>query len=635
MRKKIWKRALSLLLALALLCAAAPRLALPASAEVLSGSCGANLTWTLDTQTGVLSIAGSGNMMNYSGGDAVPWCDCRSMITSVSLPEGLKTIGAYAFYGCTGLTSVTIPDSAAEIRNNAFDGCSALRSVTLSDKTQTILPYAFYRCTSLEAMTIPRSVGCVSYNAFCSCTSLHSVTVYNLDCGIVYSAGTLGVPGQTTLYSYTNSTTDYYARNYGYNFVSFGYYNVSGTCGSNLTWAYYGQTGALAIEGSGDMDDFEYYGPWRSSLDLSRIKSVALPDGLTSIGCFAFSECEQLAEVTIPESVTKLGEEAFSQCLGLTSVTIPGGVTEIGDHVFFACTDLISVVFSCGITDIGTWMFSSCFALKSVTFPESLRRIGDFAFFDCSSLEAVVLPESVTSIGEEAFYQCSSLASVAVFNPTCEISQDKFTLGDPNHTVLYGRQNSTLQAYAEEYGYTFCPLDGFLDVNPTAWYAVPVAWAYENGITTGTGSESFSPNKACTREQIMTMLWRACDSPEPAGTELPFTDVKAGAYYEDAVRWAYYHTPQITAGAAAGTFGVGQTCNRAQTMTFLWAAAGKPEPTAAENPFEDVAETDYYYKAVLWAVENGVTSGTTPTTFSPNAPCTRAQVVTFLYKAAG
>lgn len=176
------------------------------------------------------------------------------------------------------------------------------------------------------------------------------------------------------------------------------------------------------------------------------------------------------------------------------------------------------------------------------------------------------------------------------------------------------------------------PLTSFSDVDPDAWYAIPAAWAVQNGISAGTGSGSFSPDKACTREQAAAFLWRANGAPAPDGTDNPFGDVPAGLYYYAPVLWAYYHEPQITSGVDETSFGVGEGCTRAQVVTSLWNAVGKPEPAASENPFADVEETDYFYKAVLWAVENGVTAGTAPTSFSPDKTCTRGQVATFLYK---
>ena len=171
----------------------------------------------------------------------------------------------------------------------------------------------------------------------------------------------------------------------------------------------------------------------------------------------------------------------------------------------------------------------------------------------------------------------------------------------------------------------------FKDVSASDYYAEPVLWAVEKGITNGTSANSFSPNAPCTRGQIVTFLWRACGSPEPTKTENPFTDVKAGEYYYKAVLWAVEEG--ITTGLSDTTFGPNATCTRGQVATFLWRSQGKPAPTSSNNPFSDVASTDYYYEAVLWAVENGVTQGMGVGKFAPNDSCTRGQIVTFLYRA--
>ena len=170
----------------------------------------------------------------------------------------------------------------------------------------------------------------------------------------------------------------------------------------------------------------------------------------------------------------------------------------------------------------------------------------------------------------------------------------------------------------------------FKDVNANDYYAEPVLWAVENGITNGTSASTFSPNAPCTRGQIVTFLWRACGSPEPTKTENPFTDVKAGEYYYKAVLWAVEEG--ITTGLSDTTFGPNATCTRGQVATFLWRSQRKPAPTGS-NPFSDVASSDYCYDAVLWAVENSVTQGVGPGKFAPNDSCTRGQIVTFLYRA--
>ena len=170
----------------------------------------------------------------------------------------------------------------------------------------------------------------------------------------------------------------------------------------------------------------------------------------------------------------------------------------------------------------------------------------------------------------------------------------------------------------------------FTDVASDAYYAVPVAWAVEKGITTGVAESTFAPNDTCTRGQVVTFLYRAAGSPEPAETTHNFTDISEGAYYYKAVLWAV--EKGITTGTSDTTFSPDGTCTRGQVVTFLYRAAGSPEPTETTHNFTDIHEGDYYYKAVLWAVENGITKGVSDTAFDPNGTCTRGQVVTFLYR---
>ena len=169
----------------------------------------------------------------------------------------------------------------------------------------------------------------------------------------------------------------------------------------------------------------------------------------------------------------------------------------------------------------------------------------------------------------------------------------------------------------------------FTDVADKAYYRDAVEWAVENGITKGTTATTFSPNATCTRAQAVTFLWRTAGSPKPETRAMPFTDVPVGSYYYDAVLWAVENG--ITKGTSDTTFSPNMTCSRAQIVTFLWRSEKSPAAGTA-NPFADVKSTAYYADAVLWAVKENITKGTTSTTFSPNADCTRAQIVTFLWR---
>ena len=173
-------------------------------------------------------------------------------------------------------------------------------------------------------------------------------------------------------------------------------------------------------------------------------------------------------------------------------------------------------------------------------------------------------------------------------------------------------------------------LNFFVDVPADAYYYDAVLWAAKNGITGGVDDTHFAPNATCTRAQAVTFLWRAAGSPAPKSSVMPFEDVAAGSYYYDAVLWAVENG--ITDGTSATTFSPDAVCSRGQIVTFLWRSQKSPASDSA-NPFADVAADAYYNSAVLWAVTNGITDGTSATTFSPAANCTRAQIVTFLYRA--
>ena len=170
----------------------------------------------------------------------------------------------------------------------------------------------------------------------------------------------------------------------------------------------------------------------------------------------------------------------------------------------------------------------------------------------------------------------------------------------------------------------------FTDVSAKAYYAAAVDWAVKQGITKGTDATHFSPGMTCSRGQVVTFLHRASGKPQPKEQQDPFTDNQSGTYYYTAVLWAVGE--EITTGTEPGRFAPDGDCTRGHVVTFLWRAAGKPEPSNGVNSFTDLSSTSFCYRAVLWAVEQGITNGTSADRFSPNAACTRAQIVTFLYR---
>ena len=202
----------------------------------------------------------------------------------------------------------------------------------------------------------------------------------------------------------------------------------------------------------------------------------------------------------------------------------------------------------------------------------------------------------------------------------------RFTEKDGKYTFTMVASKVTVEATFMEDN---SMLNFFVDVPADAYYYDAVLWAAEEGITGGTDAVHFSPDNPCTRAQAVTFLWRAAGSPAPESSEMPFTDVAEGSYYEQAVLWAVENG--ITKGTSDTTFTPNAKCTRAQIVTFLWRSRKSPV-SGSVNPFTDVAADAYYVNAVLWAAENGITGGTTATTFSPNNDCTRAQIVTFLYR---
>ena len=201
-------------------------------------------------------------------------------------------------------------------------------------------------------------------------------------------------------------------------------------------------------------------------------------------------------------------------------------------------------------------------------------------------------------------------------------------------TQQNGKYGFTMPASAVTVKATFMDdntmLNFFVDVSASDYYYDAVLWAVGKGITGGTSATTFDPSGNCTRAQAVTFLWRAAGSPAPKTKVMPFTDVPAGSYYHDAVLWAMEQG--ITKGTSDTAFSPNTTCTRAQIVTFLWRSQKSPAAGTA-NPFTDVKASAYYADAVLWAVKEDVTKGTTNTTFSPDANCTRAQIVTFIWRA--
>ena len=301
---------------------------------------------------------------------------CSSLI-SVTIGEGVTSIGNSAFYECSGLTSVTIPGSVTSIGEDAFYGCSGLTSVTIGDGVTSIGERAFYNCSGLTSITIPDSVTSIGSSAFSGCSGLTSVTI---------GEGVKSI-GEYAFNDCSGLTDVYYQGDLsGWSEIEFDHEgNIYNLAANPMAYADNLYINGVLLEGE-----------------------IVIPEGTEKISAHAFHNCNVLTSVTIPDSVTSIGRGAFYSCDGLTSVTIPDSVTSIGEYAFSYCNSLTSVTITGSVTSIGEYAFYSS-GLTSVTIEEGVTSIGEHAFSYCRGLTSVTIPDSVVWIGDGAFSSCGAV----------------------------------------------------------------------------------------------------------------------------------------------------------------------------------------------------------------------------------
>ena len=378
--------------------------ALGVNAEIVSGNCGANgdnVKWEFDTESGVLTISGQGDMQDYHYEiffNPAPWYSYCKNILTVVIQDGITSIGEKAFDHCTKLTSITIPDSVTNIGDYAFSGCIGFTSIIIPDSVTNIGAGAFEYCTKLTSIKIPDSVTSIGNYAFLGCSSLTNITIPDR----ITSIGD-GVFFDTLWYN---------AKPDGLIYINKVLYGYKGTMPSN--------TKIDITPGTVCIADYAFH-------DCIGLTSVTIPDSVTSIGVSAFSLCTGLISVTIENGVTSIGDYAFFGCNGLTSFTIPDSVTSIGEDAFSLCKGLISVTIGNSVTSIGWNAFSDCTGLVSITIPDSVTSIDSGVFSDCTGLTSITIPDSVTSIGWSAFSGCTCLTSVTIPNSVTSIGGFAFS----------------------------------------------------------------------------------------------------------------------------------------------------------------------------------------------------------------
>ncbi|MBQ3356943.1 MAG: leucine-rich repeat protein [Oscillospiraceae bacterium] len=588
------RRILSILLAAAMLCALLPAAFLTASADIIlppdpfddivSGTCGESVKWELNKTSGVLTVTGTGEMTSS------PWLDYSGSIRTATVANGVTGICSGAFQLCTRLTAVAISDSVKSIGSSAFAGCSGLTGVTIPEGVTSIGKDAFNGCEKLTAVTIPDSV-----------TSLGD-------------------------------------------------------------WAFYRCSG---------------------------LTSVTIGSGLTGIGSYVFAYCGALTSVTIPESVTSIGQAAFLDCFKLTDVFY-GGIeakwnkitvgemnecltgAEIhcapclhphthSEHADATCTEPgydRTVCDDCGETVSETAIPALGHDIVMLgEVPATCLEAGLTAGEYCTRCDYRLEQENVPALGHDwddgviTVEPTETTPGEKTF--TCKRCGETRKEYVPELSHVHSYTATVTAPTCTEQGYTTYTCvcgDSYVADYVAALGHDLVVDAAKPATCTETGLTEGSHCARCdykVAQEVVPMLPHSyvdgvctvCGAKDPGYkppvTQNPFKDVKAEDYYYDAVIWAVGNEPQITNGTSATTFSPNAACTRGQVVTFLWRANGCPEPKRSDNPFKDVKESDYYYKAVLWAAENGVTTGTSATTFSPNAPCTRAHVVTFLWRAGG
>ena len=398
------------------------------------------------------------------------------------------------------------------------------------------------------------------------------------------------------------------------------------------------------------------------------LTSVTIPDSVTSIGGWAFTDCASLTSVTIPDGVTSIGEYTFSWCTSLTSATIPDSVTSIGEFAFHNCKSLTSVTIPNSVTSIGRGAFSSCASLTGIwvaegnshyvsdasgvlfdkdkttlvqcpgafavyTIPGSVTSIGDDAFSGCASLTSVTIPDSVTSIGNYAFSCCGSLTDV-YFTGT-ETAWNCITIGTANDALKNANIHYNYVSHTHSYkdvvtaptctekGYTThtCSCgDSYVDT-----YVDALGHAWDSGTVTKqpTATETGIRTYACTRcSATKTETIPATGSVDV--TQM-FTDVTKNWAYPGI---QYCVTHGIMGGMGDGTFAPTGTTTRAQIVQILYNLEGTPA-VSGTTPFTDLT-ANWYKPAILWAYQNNVVAGKSPTTFDPEGPVTREQIAVIL-----
>ena len=603
-------------------------------------------------------------------------------------------IGDGAFRSNDKLVSVTLPDTVTYLGDNAFYQNFSLTSIQLPEGLKTIGDDCFTWAESLTEITIPASVTKIDGNAFCYCKNLTSIQVAPGNPNYASRDGVLFDKAMKTLLIFPEGKGEFHpdsipsVREFLQGMTKT--YTIPNGVETVDAWSFAGVSLAEVVFPSTLKEIAS------RSFNNASIGKVVLPNGITTIPSLAFRDAN-LKTVLLPASLRTIEAGAFYLAGGMDPITIPSQVESIGALAFGGCLKSYIRV-PASVKEIGANAFDFQYGWASLDASHpvgqnSTRDVGA-VFFDQNCRPA--------SIGENAFgkemlcvypgsymneyaqqhglswYPLNSSGAVDVkpewftgasfclytgkpvtpnllwkttdgtcpfsmhdgafqitysdnVNPgTCSVSLvGKDFLSGSLNTSFDILKSSGLGQSEKPSGTEQPGGNGkFVDVLESDYFAQPVAWAVERGITSGTSADHFSPNQTCTKAQILTFLWSASGKPEPS-IKNSFIDVRESHYYCKAALWAKEK------GIITGDrFSASTDCTRSMTVLYIWKSLGSPAASSAAG-FQDVNPYAAYANAVSWAVEKGVTSGTGSNTFSPGNTCTRGQIVTFLYKAMG
>ena len=498
----------------------------------------------------------------------------------ITLPKSIAKLEALTFSGCAALAEIALPDGLKTLGEKVFSGCAALKSVKIPAEVTVIPTEAFFGCSSLESITIPKSVSHINERAFDGCTALKKVDYLGSDTDwsqVTKETGNNALDNAEKSFTRTDHEHKYTDTVIPPTCTERGCTVHLCSCGDKREDSYtpplgHSYKGGICVR-CGILDPNKDI-PHKHDFIPIVTKPTCLTEGFTTYTC-SCGECYTKDYVSAVGHKTQLQNAKAAGCM-------TGGYT--GDEVCTVCGKGFkqgSVIFALGHDPQPA-------RVKAPTCTES-GYTGDLICMRCGDM---------TQIGKTV-----AAAGHKFFGGVCSVCGTKGAEAAPE----------------------------FDDVKPGAFYFDAVQWAVKNGITNGTGKNTFSPNDVCSRYQIVMFLWRAAGQPE-AKAAVSFADVKPGDIFYEAVQWAVERG--ITKGTSSTSFSPFAPCTRGQIVTFLHRSAGSPTISGACN-FSDVSSGSFCHDAVIWASSEGITNGTSAGRFSPNEGCTRAQVVTFLYRASG